>query len=235
MPIEIVPAMKGVELAMSTMVRFKDGVRVSIRMREHNPPHFHIMRGKQKIAGVNIADLTFRSKPVDIKATKKPLEWAAKVENKVKMVAEFYRLNPYLKSKTESKDAGRPKMAKRYKLPEVTEELAMKLYAKYPEDNRGFKKVKPGKGTLLHITWSDGHKDVLDMALALERDPEVELFKDRKFFEKVRISDHGVYLKWPKRGFKFPDDRIWLDCRLQELYRKKPKKAKQEKEDQDGE
>jgi hypothetical protein len=125
---------------------------------------------------------------------------------------EWVKQNPTLRQKTESRRLT-VKM-----LPEVTEELFEKIYKATPWNLRGIKSVKPLPDFKLAIVWTDGLTDTLDVERAFSRTKDLSKLRGKKAFDKVKPSAGGNHVKFPVKGFKFPADRIWIDCRLQDMY-----------------
>ena len=103
-------------------------------------------------------------------------------------------------------------------LPIVTEEIYRKIEKVNPWDLQSVKSVKPLPDFKLAIVWSDGSTDTLDVERAFARTVDLSKLRGKKAFDKVKVTKCGHFIKFPTKGYKFPDDRIWIDCRLQDMY-----------------
>jgi hypothetical protein len=56
------------------------------------------------------------------------------------------------------------------------------------------------------------------MERAFGRTKDLIKLRGKKAFNKVKVTPGGSYVKFPIKGFKIPTDRIWIDCRLQDMY-----------------
>ena len=236
---EIVPAMKGVELAVPTTVQdFEGGVRITVNAEDHHPPHFHIMRRDNSLADAylvpigeedDVVAVEFMNRPSrkDKKVTRLPMKWASAPDNHQKLWDEW---NKYHSKIGTTSSIGRIEMARKLKrpkppLPEFTEGVFWRIHPRHPWNNVHIKEIQPLDDLRLHIKWKNGKEDVWDLELTFSRSSNFKLLQDPEFFKKVRLKPGGFFVKWPKKGFTVPADRIWYDCRHQDLY-KKPKKGK---------
>jgi hypothetical protein len=162
--------------------------------KEHNPPHFHIISGSENIATVKINDRSLIGESDN---------------DNISYIQNITKKDLFTKNSTSRSDKI---------FPEVTEKILNFITSVDAWNNRNIEDVKPMDGLKLYIQWKGGRKDVLDVEPAFARDPDLKFLREESFFKQVRLVMGGLLLQFPLKGFEVPADRIWIDCRLQDMF-----------------